>query len=153
MQVILQENVSNLGFVGDVVNVKNGYARNFLFPKKLALNANTGNVAQFEHHKRIIEVKKATKKKEATELKKRLEALAIVITHAAAEGEKLFGSVTAMEIHDKIKEAGYDIDRKLIKLEVPIRTIGEHSIEIKLHQEVQATINIKVEKQIAEKQA
>jgi large subunit ribosomal protein L9 len=145
MQVILQEYVPHLGFVGDVVKVRDGYARNFLIPTKKALPANSSNIKQFEHVKRQIEVKKAVKKSEALELKKRLETLSLTLAHAA-EGEKLFGSVTLTEIHDKLKEAGYDIDRKLIKLDAPIRALGEYSLEIKLHQDVSAMLAVKVEK-------
>lgn len=145
MEVILQENVSNLGFVGDVVKVKPGYARNFLFPRRLAAHADQGNIRRFEHQKKLIEVKKAQKKSEALDLKKRLEAVSLTIAHAAGEGEKLFGSVTSVELVDAIKVQGFDIDRKLIRTEAPIRTIGKHDIEIKLHQDVTAKLTVTVE--------
>lgn len=144
MEVILQENVSNLGFVGDIVKVKSGYARNFLFPKRLAVPANKSSIAEFEHKKKVIEVKKAKKKVEAEEIKKRLETLTLAIEHAAGEGDKLFGSVTIPELLEKLTESGFTLDRKLIRLETPIRTIGEHVIEVRLHQEVSATVKVTV---------
>jgi large subunit ribosomal protein L9 len=145
MEVILQDNVSNLGFVGDIVKVKSGYARNFLFPKKLALPADKKNIAEFEHHKKAIEVKKAKKKSEAAELKKRIEALEIVVAHAAGEGEKLFGSVTASDIQQELVAKGFNVDRKLIRVETQIKTIGVHEVEVVLHQEVSAVVKVKVE--------
>lgn len=150
MEVILQENVSNLGFVGDVVKVKPGYARNFLFPKKLALPADKGSVARIEHQKKIIEVKKAKKKAEAEDLRKRVQAVSLVIAHAAGEGEKLFGSVTTAEIQEKLVAAGFAVDRKLIKLDAPIRTVGVHKVEVVLHQEVSAVIDVTIEAKAAE---
>lgn len=145
MEVILQDNVSNLGFVGDIVKVKSGYARNFLFPQKLALPADKKNIAEFEHHKKVIEVKKAKKKSEAAELKKRIEALELVIAHAAGEGEKLFGSVTSSDVQQELAAKGFNVDRKLIRIETQIKTIGVHEVEIVLHQEVSATVKVKVE--------
>lgn len=145
MEVILKDNVSNLGFVGDIVKVKPGYARNFLFPKKLALPADKKNIAEFEHHKKAIEVKKAKKKGEADELKKRLQALELVVAHAAGEGERLFGSVTSADIQQELAAKGYNVDRKLIRIETQIKTIGQHEVEVVLHQEVTATVKVKVE--------
>ena len=145
MEVILQENVSNLGFVGDIIKVKPGYARNFLFPKRLAVPANKSSIAEFEHKKKVIEVKKARKKVEADEIKKRLESVVLAIQHAAGEGDKLFGSVTIPEILEKLSESGFILDRKLIRLETPIRTLGEHTIEVRLHQEVSAVVKVTIE--------
>lgn len=142
MQVILQENFPSLGFIGDVVKVKNGYARNFLFPKQIAMPASDANVKYLEHRKKLLEVKKAENKKLAAQLKDKIEGVLIEIQHSAGEGEKLFGSVTVGEIHDQVASKGFDIDRKLIRLEAPIRTIGEHLVEIKLHQEVSAQLKV-----------
>jgi large subunit ribosomal protein L9 len=144
MQVILQEDYAGLGFVGDLVKVKPGFARNFLLPKKIALAANTQNIELLEHRKRILEVKKAARKKDAEMLKTKLEAISIVTQHAS-DGEKLFGSVTTSELQVQLAEQGVEIDRKLIKLEAPIRSIGEHTLIIKLHQEVTAKVIVKVE--------
>lgn len=144
MQVILQENFPSLGFIGDVVNVKNGYARNFLFPKQIAMPASDANVKYLEHRKKLLEVKKAENKKLAAQLKDKIEGVLVEIQHSAGEGEKLFGSVTVGEIHEQIASKGFDVDRKLIRMEAPIRTIGEHLVEIKLHQDVSAQLKIVV---------
>jgi large subunit ribosomal protein L9 len=146
MQVILQEDYPGLGFVGDVVKVRTGFARNYLIPKKIALPALDSNVKMLEHKKRVLDVKKAEKKKDALRYQERLQQAHVVIQHAAGEGEKLFGSVTAHEIHDALLKSGFEIDRKLIKLEAPIKTVGEHTIEIKLHQEVTAAIKVMIER-------
>lgn len=146
MQVILQEDYPGLGFVGDVVKVRTGFARNYLIPKKIALPALDANVKMLEHKKRILDVKKAEKKKDALRYQERLQQAQIIIQHAAGEGDRLFGSVTAHEIHDALLKAGFEIDRKLIKLESPIKTVGEHTIEIKLHQEVTAAIKVTIER-------
>lgn len=147
MEVILKENVGSLGFIGDVVRVKPGYARNYLIPKKLAVPASRHNVLQFEHYKKLLEVKRAQKKVEADELKKRLESIELKIEQAAGENERLFGSVTTHDIQKLLKDQSYDVDRKLIRLEAPIKTLGVHDVEIKLHQDVSAKIKIHVEAQ------
>ena len=144
MQVILQENVSNLGFVGDVVKVKNGYARNFLLPKKLAVAASEQNIVQFEHQKKVIEVKKAKRKVEADALRARLQAVKVVLHHAAGENEKLFGSVTNSEIQAELLAQGFELDRKLIKIETPIRQLGDHTVSVQLHQDVVVDIKVTV---------
>lgn len=144
MQVILQENFPSLGFIGDVVNVRNGYARNFLFPKQIAMPASDANVKYLEHRKKLLEVKKAENKKLASQLKDRIEGVLVDIQHSAGEGEKLFGSVTVGEIHEQIVAKGFDVDRKLIRMEAPIRTIGEHLVEIRLHQDVSAHLKVVV---------
>lgn len=145
MQVILQEDYPSLGFVGDLVNVKQGFARNFLFPKKIALPASSGAIKLLEHRKRVLAVKKAAKKKDAEALKIRIEKVSISLQHAA-DGDRLFGSVTLTEIHDELLKAGVEVDRKLVKVDGPIKTTGEHLIGIKLHQEVTAQVKLMVEK-------
>lgn len=144
MQVILQQSVKSLGFVGDLVNVRPGYYRNFLGPRALALLANPKSIKQLEHQKKIIEAKKVVLKAKAMEQKEVLEKLALSITHAAGAGEKLFGSITNKEIMVTLREAGHDLDRKQILLVNPIRTIGEHLVEIKLHPEVVAGVKLNV---------
>jgi len=146
MQVILQEDYPSLGFVGDLVKVKEGFARNYLFPKKIALPANPGNIKQLEHRKRLLEVKKSAKKDIAEKFRVKVEEVKVTIKHAAGDGERLFGSVTVADIAEELKIKGIEIDRKLIKLESPIKILGEHTVEIKLHQEVSAKINITIER-------
>ncbi|MBU0506743.1 50S ribosomal protein L9, partial [bacterium] len=136
----------SLGFVGDVVKVKPGFARNFLYPKKIAIPVTTESMELFEHRKRQLQVKKAAKKKDADVLKTKIDGTAISLEHAATADNKLFGSVTLTEIHDKLKGAGIELDRKLIRLEAPIKAIGVFDIEIKLHQEVSAHVKLTVTK-------
>ena len=146
MQVILQEDFPSLGFVGDLVSVKPGFARNYLLPQKIALPANEANVKLLEHRKKVLEVKKAEKKKVADQLKDKVEGIELRIKHAAGEGDRLFGSVTSMELQAEFKKAGFDIDRKLIKLDAPIKALGEHFVDVKLHQEVAAQVKVIVER-------
>lgn len=145
MQVILQEDFPSLGFVGDLVNVKQGYARNFLFPKKIALPANPSNITLLEHRKKVLDVKKAEKKKLALQYKDKIEGVEIRIKHSVSEGGKLFGSVTVSELMEELVKNDLKVDRKLMKLEGPIKTLGEHDVEIKLHQEVTAKLKVIVE--------
>jgi large subunit ribosomal protein L9 len=146
MQVILNEDYPSLGFVGDVVKVKPGFARNFLYPKKIAIPVTTESMELFEHRKRQLQVKKAAKKKDADVLKSKIDGTAISLEHAATADNKLFGSVTTTDIHAKLKDAGVELDRKLIRLDAPIKAIGEFDIEIKLHQEVSAYVKLTVTK-------
>ena len=149
MEIILKENVPNLGFVGDVVKVRPGYYRNFLLPEKKATIADKQNVKLFAHQKKVLEVKKSKKKDEAAALKKKLDGISLTVNHAAAEGDKIFGSVTVTEIHEQLKTVGFDIDRHLITLAAPIRTLGEHIATIKLHQEVSVEVKVVVAKKDA----
>lgn len=146
MQVILQEDYASLGFVGDLVSVKPGFARNFLIPQKIALPANESNIKLLEHRRRVLEVKKSEKKGTATQLKDKIEGIELRIKHSAGEGDRLFGSVTTAELSKELEAAGFAIDRKLIKLEAPIKTLGEHFVDIKLHQEVSAQVKLIVER-------
>jgi large subunit ribosomal protein L9 len=144
MEIILTENVEGLGTIGDQVNVKPGYGRNYLVPRGLAVAANTRNVKEMEHQKRQLE-RKVQKVTQAAELlKAKIEAVSCVLTHRAGEEGKLFGSVTSMEIEAKLAEAGVEIDRKKIQLAEPIRSLGEHEVPVKLDAGVVATIKISV---------
>ncbi|MBF0103879.1 MAG: 50S ribosomal protein L9 [Deltaproteobacteria bacterium] len=145
MQVILQEDYASLGFVGDVVKVKDGFARNYLFPQKIALPANKANVDLLEHRKRVLDIKKAKKKEVALQYKDKVEGLEIKIQHAVSEGGRLFGSVTLTEIHYCLVQNEIQVDKKLIRVENPIRQVGEHFVDVKLHQEVVAKLKIIVE--------
>ncbi|MBI4683867.1 MAG: 50S ribosomal protein L9 [Nitrospirae bacterium] len=144
MKVILKEDVKNLGKMGDTVNVAEGYARNFLLPKKLAVEALTENIKALEHQKKTIQEKAKKIKNTSADLSERIVSLAISIKAKAGEGDRLFGSITSMDIADALKNAGIDIDRKKIILEEPIKRIGSYSVGIKLHPEVIAELNIKV---------
>ena len=142
MQVILREDVQNLGRTGDVVSVKDGFARNFLIPKGLAVTATPRNVRRLEHEKRVIGQRDAKRRKDAETVKEKLDAFSVTIAKRTGEEDKLFGSVTSREISDALKEEGFDIDRKVIQLEQPIKTLGVHSVEIKLAREITATLKV-----------
>jgi len=145
MKVILIENVEKLGNIGDLVNVKPGYARNFLLPRKCAVEANPGNVKEFEHQQRQAQRKLEKLTHESELVKKKIEALSCVVSHRASDDGKLFGSVTNMELAEKLVAAGLEIDRKRIVLAEPIRSLGVHSVPVKLDAGVVATLKVTVE--------
>lgn len=144
MEIILTENVKGLGNIGEVVNVKPGYARNFLIPQGIAVTADARNIKQLEHHKRQLARKAEKLSQEAADLKKRIEAVTCEFVHKASEEGKLFGSVTSMEIAEGLAAKGVEIDRRKILLDQPIKTLGEHEIEIKLNAGVNATVKVSV---------
>jgi len=144
MKVFLREEVKNVGKIGEVVSVSDGYARNFLFPKKLAVEANTKNIKEFEHNKRVIQERAAKIKDSWKATADNLSALTLEIKAKAGEEEKLFGSVTTMDIAEALKARGFEIDKKKISLEEPIKRLGEYSVEVKIHPEVSATIKVQV---------
>ncbi len=144
MNVILTENVDGLGNIGDLVKVKPGYARNYLVPKKMAVEANPRNVKELEHQKRQAERKLQKVTQAAEVLKGQIEKNPLALTHKAGEEGKLFGSVTAMEIEAKLAEAGVQIDRRKIQLDEPIKAIGDFEVPVKLDAGVVATIKISV---------
>jgi len=146
MKVILQENMENLGNIGDVVKVAPGYARNYLLPKGFALPANEKNTKALEHAKRQLEYKKNKMLETAKGIAARIESLVINLVHAAGEEGKLFGSVTNMELAEQLKLNGLEIDRKKIVLADPIKHTGEYSVPVKVHPEVTATLKVNVSK-------
>ncbi len=145
MEMILTENVDGLGNIGEMVNVKPGYARNYLLPRHFAVEANPRNVKEFEHQKRQALRKLEMRTKEAELIKRKIEAIACVVSHRASEDGKLFGSVTNMEIAEKLLAAGVEIDRKKIVLAEPIKSLGLHEVPIKLDAGVVATLKVTVE--------
>ena len=144
MKLILREDVYNLGKSGELVTVKDGYARNFLLPRNLGLLASAANVAQLEHEKQVIELRQQKMKGVAMEESKKLSAVKIEITRKVGEQDKLFGSVTALDIAEALASAGHKLDRRLIHLPEPIRAVGVYEIEIRLHREVAAKIKVEV---------
>ncbi|KAF0182541.1 MAG: large subunit ribosomal protein L9 [Nitrospirae bacterium] len=144
MNVILQENVKNLGKMGEVVSVKEGYARNFLFPRKLAVEANERNVKAFEHTKRQIMDRAGKIRTDAESVAARFAGKTLTITAKAGEENKLFGSVTAMDIAEALKKDGIEVDKKKIHLEDAIRRLGTYTVSVKVHPEVTAELNIQV---------
>ena len=149
MKIILREDVYNLGKSGELVSVKDGYARNFLLPRNLCMLASAANVAQLEHEKKVIELRQQKMKGVAMEESKKLSAVKIDITRKVGEQEKLFGSVTALDIAEALAAAGHKVDRRVIHMPEPIRTVGAHEVELRLHRDVQTkiTVNVKGEAQ------
>ncbi len=142
MQVILREDVDNLGRAGDLVNVADGYGRNFLIPKGLAVLATSRNKRQLEHEKKVIEQHTAKQLKSAEEVKAKLEQLSLTIAKQAGEEGKLFGSVTTKEIAEGLKEEGLEVDRKKIRLEEPIKSLGVYTVEIRLTRDILAALKV-----------
>jgi large subunit ribosomal protein L9 len=143
MKVILKENLENLGHIGDIVKVAPGYARNFLLPRGFAIEATIKNAKSLEHAKRQLEYKKNKVLELAKALAAKIESLTLTIAHQAGEEGKLFGAVTTMELAEKLKEQGIEIDRKKMVAD-PIKHVGESTATIKLHPEVTATLKVNV---------
>ena len=146
MKVILQENMENLGHIGDVVKVAPGYARNYLIPKGIAMLANEKNTKALEHAKRQLEYKKNKMLELAKGIVAKIEGLVLNLVHAAGEEGKLFGSVTNMDLAEQLKAHGLEIDRKKIVLADPIKHTGEYSVPVKIHPEITATLKVIVSK-------
>ena len=142
MKVILRQNHESLGQIGEVIDVKDGYARNFLIPRKIAYAALKGNVRALEEEKKTVEKKRLQEVQAAEKLSTELEKVSVTIPVQVGEEDKIFGSVTTQMIADALKEKGYDIDKRKIDIEEPIKSLGIYGISIKLHQNV--TTNIKV---------
>ena len=146
MQVILRDDLDNLGKSGEVVNVKPGYARNYLLPRGLAIKATASDVKRVEHEKRVIAARTAKLSKEAQAEADRLSAVSVSIARAVGEEDKLYGSVTSRDIAEALAEQGVKIDSKKIHLEEPIKTLGMNEVQIKLGRGVNATIKVWVVK-------
>lgn len=144
VKLILVESIHRLGEAGDLVSVKPGFARNFLLPQGKAMLATESRVKEFEHKRRIAEEKAAREQKDLQVVKQRLEALKIEIGARAGESGKLFGSVTAAQIADKIAAAGLAVDRRRIDLREPIKEVGEHKVAVKLLRELVAQVSVTV---------
>jgi large subunit ribosomal protein L9 len=144
VKLILVESIHRLGEAGDLVSVKPGFARNFLLPQGKALLATESRVKEFEHKRRIAEEKAARELKDLEAVKKAIEALRVEIGARAGETGKLFGSVTASQIADKVEAAGLKIDRRRIDLREPIKEVGEHKVSVRLLRELVASLTIVV---------
>jgi large subunit ribosomal protein L9 len=153
MKVILNEKVEHLGKVGDVVEVKPGYARNYLFPKQLALHPTKHNIDLMERKRKKVEKQMELEKLSAMEQKQKLEEITITIEKKAGEQDQLFGSVTAMEIEGKLAELGITIERKKFHLEEPIKKLGSYVCKIRLVEDVEADLKIEVVKEGEEETA
>jgi large subunit ribosomal protein L9 len=144
MEVILLERVAKLGQMGEVVSVKDGYARNFLLPQKKALRANEANMAAFEAQKAQLEARNLETKKEAESLAGKLDGQQFVVIRSASDAGALYGSVTTRDAADAATEAGVSVDRKQVQLSSPIKELGLHSVQVVLHPEVEVSIVLNV---------
>jgi large subunit ribosomal protein L9 len=153
MEVILREHVDNLGERGEIVKVADGYARNFLLPRKLALPATDGNRRHVERERKIVEAREAAEKVQAEAIAARLNMIDIAITRRVGETDQLYGSVTAVDIADFLKGKGFEIDRRKLILPEPIKAIGEHTVPLKLHREVTIPLKVRVVKEGGEESA
>jgi large subunit ribosomal protein L9 len=144
MQVILLERVAKLGQMGEVVRVKDGYARNFLLPQGKAMRANDANIARFEQQKAQLEARNLETKAEAAKLAETLNGQTFVVIRSASDGGALYGSVTTRDVADAATEGGFSLDKRQVILNAPIKDLGIHDVTVRLHPEVDATIRVNV---------
>jgi large subunit ribosomal protein L9 len=144
MKVILKEDVKNIGSMGQIVDVADGFARNYLVPRGLAAEANVKNIRSLEHEKTIIQEKAKKIKNQAQVLSDKVSNMTIIIKAKAGEEGKLFGAVTTMDIVEQMKNEGLEIDKKKVVLDEPIKRVGSYSVSIKLHPSVATLVNVQV---------
>jgi len=144
MEVILREHVDNLGRRGEVVKVADGYARNYLLPRKMALVVTEGNKKQIERERSKLEAKEAEEQKVAEAIVARMANVEVVIARKVGETDALYGSVTTADIADALARKGFDIDRRKLQLPEPIKKLGQYAVPLKLHREVVAAVKVKV---------
>ena len=155
MKVILLERVEKLGTIGDVVSVKDGFARNFLLPRSKALRATSSNLKVFEGKREEIEARNADNRAEAGKVGEKLDGQTYVLIRQAGESGQLYGSVSGRDVSDAVKAAGGTIERSQVVLDRPIKTLGVHPVKVRLHAEVIITVNINIARSVdeAERQA
>ena len=144
MKVILLERVEGRGSIGDVVNVKDGFARNYLLPRQKALRANSANLKVFEGQRAEIEVRNQKAREAASASGNKLDGTVYIMIRQAGEGGQLYGSVSGRDVADAVNATGASVDRSMVVLDKPIKTIGMHPIKIKLHAEVTVTVTINI---------
>jgi len=147
MQIILQEDVDKLGHRGQIVEVAEGYARNYLLPRKLALPVSQGNLKQLEQIKRALAKREATEREGAQKQADLLGTLTVEFARKAGENDHMFGSVTTSDIAESLAAQGYSVDKRKLQLEQPIKALGEYQVPAKLHREVTAHIRVIVRKE------
>ncbi|KUG25916.1 lsu ribosomal protein l9p [hydrocarbon metagenome] len=140
MKVILRKNYDKLGEIGDLVDVKNGFARNFLIPRQIAYVATPGNIKAFEEEKKLIIKKESKELEEAQKIAAELENVSISIPVKVGEEDKIFGTVTTQMIADSLNEKGFQIDKRKIEISEPIKALGIYTVNVKLHPKVQCTV-------------
>lgn len=144
MKVILQQDIPNLGEAGDIVKVKDGYARNYLIPRNLVLRANAANRRQKAHYDRLIKFKKDRRQKTATEMAEKFGAIVCEFRRRVGDVGKLYGSVTALDVASKLAELGYSVDKRKVQLADPIKNLGEYDVTVKLAEGVEANVKVRV---------
>ncbi len=144
IEVILKEHVEHLGRRGEVVKVASGYARNYLLPRKLALEVTAENKRQIDRERARADAREAEERQEAEAIRTRVEALEVAIARRVGEHETLYGSVTSADLADALTERGLPIDRRRIQLPDPLKTLGDHEVAVKLHREVTARLRVKI---------
>lgn len=149
MEVILKEDVAKLGARGDVVRVAEGYGRNYLLPRKLAIEATAGNKAVIEQMKAAALRRSAKEKSQAEELAKQFDGLSLAFQRRSGEHDQLFGSVTSGDIAEALTKKGFDVDRRKIQLHEPLKALGEFTIPVKLHKDVTTHLKVVIEKEAA----
>ncbi len=153
MEVILKEDVAKLGSRGDVVKVAEGYGRNYLLPKKLAIEATAANRAVIDQMKAAAVRRLAREKGDAEALGQQLAAVELAFTRKAGEHDHLFGSVTSSDIAHELEGKGFNIDRRKIQLDEPLKALGEFSVSVKLHRDVSVPVKVKIQKEAGEETA
>ena len=144
VQLILREDVHRLGEAGDLVSVKPGYARNFLVPQGKAILATVGRVKELDHQKRVISERLAKEMADLEAVKQRMASVVLEFSAQAGDEGKLFGSITAQQIGEQLAEKGFEIDRRKIELDEPIKALGEHEVPVKLRSEMVAQVKVVV---------
>ncbi len=147
MRLILREDIESLGNIGDIVEVKDGYGRNMLIPQQKAIKVTQKNIKFLEHEKQKLEDKLKKIRRESQDLAAKIEGKTLTVSKQVGEDEKLFGSVTQIDIHRILKQEGFEIDRKKILLDLPIKSLGKHPVTIKLHSQLTTEINVEVVKE------
>ena len=150
MEVILKEDVAKLGSRGDVVKVAEGYGRNFLLPRRLAIEATAGNKKVIEQMRAAALRRSATEKAQAEELSRQFDGLSVAFQRRSGEHDQLFGSVTSADLADALEKKGFNIDRRKIQLHETLKTLGEFTVPVKLHKDVTAHLKVVIEKEAVE---
>lgn len=147
MEVILRKSVEGLGLPGDVLKVADGYARNYLLPMQLAVHATERNRRHLEHEKRIIEHQESKDKERAQEIAEQITGVTCTLSRRSGENDRLFGSVTSMDIAENLRSRGFDLERRFFELAEPIRELGVFMVPVKLHTEVVIELRVVVERE------
>src|SRR5947199_2499228 len=150
MEVILKEDVAKLGSRGDVIKVAEGYGRNFLLPRKLAIEASAGNKKVIEQMRAASVRRSAKEKSQAEELSKQFDGLSVSFQRKSGENDQLFGSVTSGDLAEALEKKGFNIDRRKIQVHEPLKTLGEFMVPVKLHNDVTSQLKVEIEKESTE---